>query len=224
MGKKSETSPRLTIIFALLFIPSIILNGILLFREQSNKKDIGVGVIAVYDGDTIILDNKERLRLRQLDAPELTYCGGAEAKAALEKLVSGKRVRITEQIPDQQGRGMAFIYVGDTFVNKELLADGLARYHHDTTSKAKELRMAADEAKGNNLGIFGSCQSMTNTKNPSCIIKGNRDRLRKTYHVPGCTQYPFTVVEEDIGEQWFCTEKEAQKAGYVKSERCPSVR
>lgn len=218
---KSRISPRLAAIFSLLFIPSLILNGILLFREQSAKKDIGVGVIAVYDGDTLILDNKERLRLRQLDAPELTYCGGAEAKAALEKLVSGKRVRITEQIPDQQGRGMALVYVGDTLVNKELLAGGLVRYHHDTTSKAQELKSAADEAKGNNLGIFGACLSMTNTKNPKCTIKGNIDRQRKTYHVPGCAQYQFTVVEEDIGEQWFCTEKEAKKAGYVKSERCP---
>ncbi len=204
----------------LLLIPSLVLNGILLYREQATKKDIGVGVIAVHDGDTLILDNKERLRLRQLDAPELTYCGGQEAKAALEKLVSGKRVRITEQIPDQQGRGMAFVYVDDTFVNKELLAKGLARYHHDTTSLAQELKTTADAAKEYKLGIFSACQSITNTKNPNCVIKGNRDRLRKTYHVPGCTQYPFTVVEEDIGEQWFCTEKEARAAGYIKSKRC----
>jgi endonuclease YncB( thermonuclease family) len=221
MGTKASISPRLTAILALLFIPSIILNAILLFREQKVKQDQGVGVIAVYDGDTLILDNKERLRLRQLDAPELTYCGGAEAKAALEKLVSGKRVRITEQIPDQQGRGMALVYVGDTLVNKKLLAGGYVRYHHDTTSQAQKLKAAADEAKGNNLGIFGACMSMTNTKNPRCVIKGNIDRQKKIYHMPGCTQYPFAVVEEDIGEAWFCTEKDAQAAGYVKSERCP---
>lgn len=220
MATKAGTPPRIAILFALLFIPSLILNAIFLFREQSNNKDIGVGVISVYDGDTLILDNKERLRLRQLDAPELTFCGGIEAKETLKKLVMGKRVRITEQIPDQQGRGMALVYAGNTLVNKELLAKGLARYHHDTTSQAELLKTAADVAKENKLGIFGACQSLTNTKNPSCVIKGNRDRLRKTYHVPGCTQYPYTVVEEDIGEQWFCTEKEAKAAGYVKSERC----
>ncbi len=220
MGTKTAISPRLTAILALLFIPSLILNGILLLREQTTKKDQGVGVISVYDGDTLILDNKERLRLRQLDAPELTYCGGAEAKAALEKLVSGKRVRITQQIPDQQGRGMALVYVGDTLVNKELLAGGYARYHHDTTSQAQKLKAAADEAKGNSLGIFGACQSTVNSKNTKCVIKGNIDRLKKIYHIPGCTQYPFAVVEEDIGEQWFCTEKEAREAGYTKSERC----
>lgn len=156
-----------------------------------------------------------------MDAPELTYCGAADAKEALEKLVSGKRVRISQQIPDQQGRGMAFVYVGNTLVNKELLAGGLVRFHHDTTPLNDELKEVADKAKEEKLGIFGSCQSMTNTKNPKCVIKGNIDRQKKIYHIPGCTQYPFTVVEEDIGEQWFCTEKEAQKSGYVKSERCP---
>lgn len=221
MSTHTAISPRLAIIFALLFIPSLILNGIFLFREQAMKKDIGVGVISVYDGDTLILDNKERLRLRQLDAPELDFCGGKEAKAALEKLVSDKRVRISEQIPDQQGRGMALIYVGNTLVNKELLAQGLARYHSDVTSQADILQTAANEAKEKKLGIYGSCQSMTNTKNPRCVIKGNIDRQKKTYHMPGCTQYPFTVVEEDVGEQWFCTEKEAKAAGYIKSERCP---
>jgi endonuclease YncB( thermonuclease family) len=221
MGKKNKILPRLAAIFSLLFIPSLILNGIFLYRELTIKKDQGVGMISVYDGDTLILDNKERLRLRQLDAPELELCGGQEAKKKLEELVSEKRVRITEQIPDQQGRGMALVYVGNTLVNKELLAGGFARYHSDKTSETDSLKTAANEAKGNNLGIYGTCQSMTNSKNPNCTIKGNIDRTRKTYHMPGCTQYPFAVVEEDVGEQWFCTEKEARDAGYVKSERCP---
>ncbi|MBI5614124.1 thermonuclease family protein [Candidatus Gottesmanbacteria bacterium] len=221
MVKKATILPRLATIFALLFIPSFILNGILLYREKTLEYTQGVGVISVYDGDTLILENKERLRLRQLDAPELELCGGQEAKKKLEELVSGKRVWITEQIPDQQGRGMALVYARDTLVNKELLAGGFARYHSDKTSQTEALKRVADDAKGNNLGLYGTCQSMTNTKNPNCTIKGNIDRTRKTYHMPGCTQYPFAVVEEDVGEQWFCTEKEAQAAGYIKSERCP---
>ena len=221
MVKKGTIIPRLATIFALISIPSLILNGIFFYREKVTQKNQGVGVISVYDGDTLILENKERLRLRQLDAPELELCGGEEAKKKLEKLVSGKRVRITEQIPDQQGRGMALVYVGNTLVNKELIAGGYARYHSDKTSQTEILKAAAEEARGNNLGLYGTCQSMTNSKTPNCTIKGNIDRTRKTYHMPGCTQYPFAVVEEDVGEQWFCTEKEAREAGYIKSARCP---
>ena len=167
-----------------------------------------------------MLEGKVRLRLRHIDAPELEFCGGKEAKEAIEKLVTGKRVRITEQIPDQRGRGMALIYAGDTLVNRELLAGGYVRYHSDSSTKADELKELGLQVKTAKEGIFGACQSMTNSKNPTCVIKGNIDRTRKTYHMPGCTQYPFTVVEEDGGEQWFCTEKEARDAGYTKSERC----
>lgn len=212
----------LAIPFLLLLLPSLILNAVLLGKKTPNQiNDPGVRVEGVIDGDTIVVAPKTRVRLRHIDAPELEFCGGKEAKEALEKLVAGKRVRITEQVPDQMGRGMAFIYVGDLLINKELLAGGYVRFHHDTSTRADELKALGLEVKTAKKGIFGACQSMVNTKNPKCMIKGNIDRTRKTYHVPGCTQYPFTVVEEDIGEQWFCSEKEARDAGYTKSERCP---
>lgn len=220
MRTSKAAPPWPTIVLALFLIPSVILNIISLTRP-SNPSDPGVAVEGVIDGDTIVVEPKTRVRLRHIDAPELEYCGGKEAKEAIEKLVLGKRVRITEQVPDQQGRGMAFVYTGDLLVNRELIAGGYVRFHHDTSTRADELKALGLEVKTAKKGIFGACQSTVNTKSPKCMIKGNIDRTRKTYHVPGCTQYPFTVVEEDIGEQWFCTEGEAKAVGYTKSERCP---
>ncbi len=212
----------ITIPFLLALIPSLFLNAVLLGRKTPDQRtDPGVVVEGVIDGDTIVVEPKTRVRLRHVDAPELEYCGGKEAKEALEKLVIGKRVRLTEQVPDQRGRGMALIYVDDVLVNKELIADGFVRFHHDTSTVANDLKALGVEIKTARKGIFGACQSATNTKNPTCDIKGNIDRLKKIYHLPGCTQYPFAVVEEDIGEAWFCKEQEAKNAGYVKSERCP---
>ena len=220
-GKKPIAVWVFALPFLLLLIPSLILNAVLLKTKNSNEIiDPGVAIEGVIDGDTIVVEPKARVRLRHIDAPELEFCGGKEAKEALEKLVTGKRVRITEQVPDQRGRGMGLVYMNDTLVNRELLAGGYVRYHSDSSTKADDLKAIALEVKTAKKGIFGACQSMTNTKNPKCLIKGNIDRTRKTYHVPGCTQYPYAVVEEDIGEQWFCTEKEAQAAGYTKSERC----
>lgn len=222
MRGKSPTIPRtLAAPFLLLGIASLILNAVLLGNKAPDQiSDPGVVVEGVIDGDTIVVEPKTRVRLRHIDAPELRYCGGKEAKDALEKLITGKRVTLTEQVPDQQGRGMAFVYVSNLLVNRELLAGGYVRFHHDTSTKADELKALGLEVKGAKKGIFGACQSTTNTKSPACVIKGNIDRTKKTYHMPGCTQYPFTVVEEDIGEQWFCTEGEAKAAGYTKSERC----
>lgn len=211
---------RTAIILAILLIPSVILN-IISFTRPTNPSDPGVAVEGVIDGDTIVVEPKTRVRLRHIDAPELEFCGGKEAKEAIEKLVTGKRVVLTEQVPDQRGRGMALVHVDEVLVNKELIAGGFVRFHHDTSTRADELKELGLEVKTAKKGIFGACQSMTNTKNPKCMIKGNIDRTKKTYHVPGCTQYPYAIVEEDIGEQWFCSESEAKAAGYTKSERCP---
>jgi len=38
--------------------------------------------------------------------------------------------------------------------------------------------------------------------------------------MPECDRYTLTVVEKYKGEDWFCTEAEAKKAGYVKSKNC----
>ena len=68
--------------FLLLLIPSLILNAVLLKKPvpTSPIADPGVAVEGVIDGDTIVVEPKTRVRLRHIDAPELEYCGGKEAK------------------------------------------------------------------------------------------------------------------------------------------------
>ena len=53
-----------------------------------------------------------------------------------------------------------------------------------------------------------------------CLGQEAKKRGRKIYHFPGCAGYNVVIVELDRGEQWFCSEKEAQAAGFVKSEQC----
>ena len=211
MKVRHTSFTRIGILPIILLIPSLFLNIILLStRIQTSKNE--VKVIGVVDGDTLVLDGKVRVRLRHVDAPELKYCGGSEAKKALERLVAGKNVRLEEQIPDQYGRSMALIYNGNTLINKELLKSGWVRYHHDVTTVADELKVEADKVKNQQLGIYGKCQSKETKSNPRCNIKGNIDKGNnaKRYYVPDCAQYPFTIVEKDVGEEWFCSEKEAQ--------------
>lgn len=180
-------------------------------------------VLEVLDGDTILLEGKTRLRLRNVDAPELEFCGGQQAKQELEKLVKGKKVILEEQILDFQGRPMALIYLGRKLINEEILKTGWARFHSDSNSKREKLKTAYDEVKSQQKGIYSSlCRQTKNPDNPACIIKGNIDRSAGTrkYYFPGCVQYEFAIIEKDIGENWFCTEKEAQEAGFEKSKTC----
>lgn len=210
-------------IIYLLLLLSLILN-IFLF-SKTKKSGQGILVIGVIDGDTLVLDGKVKLRLRNIDAPELEFCKGQEVKDFLEKLTKGKRITIEEKILDQRGRAMALVYISGILVNEEILKNGLGRYHHDQSTQAEKLKQAADLAKKQQRGIFGpECYQMKNLEQPKCNIKGNIDKNSgaRKYYFPGCVQYEFTIVEKDIGEQWFCTEKEAQAAGFIKSERCPS--
>lgn len=205
-----------------LFVISLVFN---IFQYSKNKSlSQGTKVIGVIDGDTIVLEGKVRLRLRHIDAPELEFCGGTEAKDLLEKLVNNKTIIFKEKLIDQMGRPMALIYLGDKLINEEMLKSGWARYHSDQSTVAKELKATADKAREDNLGIFSSkCYQTNNLDNPKCNIKGNTDKnsTLKNYYFPGCPQYEFTIVEKDLGEAWFCSEKEAQKAGFTKAKNCP---
>jgi micrococcal nuclease len=201
---------------------SLILN--IFFYQENKRLNPGIEVIGVVDGDTLVLEGKVRLRLRQMDAPELEYCLGQEAKERLEELVMGKKVVLEERILDQKGRPMALVYVNGKLINEIMIEEGWGEYHSDSTSKREELKKAGEKAREEKRGIFSpECRQTENTKNPECVIKGNIDPSggEKRYYFPGCVQYKTTVVEKNVGEEWFCTEKEAQEAGYVKSERCP---
>lgn len=181
-------------------------------------------VIGVIDGDTLVLEGKARLRLRHIDAPELEFCGGTQAKDLLEKLVNNKKIIFKEKILDTQGRAMALVYLDDKLINEEMLKSGWARYHSDQTSVTKELKTVADQAREEKIGIFSPlCYQTKNIDNPKCVIKGNTDKNSnmRNYYFPGCPQYEFTIVEKDLGENWFCTEKEAQTAGFTRAKNCP---
>lgn len=215
--------PTSGLVFMMLcLVASVGLNVYLLLINPKSIETPGVQVVGVIDGDTLVVESKAKVRLRFVDAPELAYCGGQEAKQELEKLVLGKTIVISEQIPDQFGRAMALVYVGNTLINEEMLKSGWVRYHHDTSALTDRMKAAFASVKDKKLGIFRTCQSKDSPDDPKCTIKGNIDDNsgKKTYYVDSCAQYKFTVVEKDQGESWFCTEKEAVKAGYVKAETC----
>ena len=51
-----------------------------------------------------------------------------------------------------------------------------------------------------------------------CVIKGNvTNSGEKIYHVPGQRYYKATKISFKRGERWFCSEREARRAGWRKS-------
>lgn len=88
-------------------------------------------VTRVIDGDTIdVLLNGEEVRVRYvgINTPERDEVCYSEATAANALLVGGQTVRLERDTSetDRYGRLLRYIYVGDTFVNRQLVADGYA--------------------------------------------------------------------------------------------------
>lgn len=90
-------------------------------------------VTRVIDGDTIDvrLDSGQVARVRYIgvDTPERDQPCFSEATAANAALVSGRRVRLVRDVSntDRFDRLLRYVYVGSTFVNRELVAQGWAR-------------------------------------------------------------------------------------------------
>ncbi|OGI69136.1 hypothetical protein A2824_01940 [Candidatus Nomurabacteria bacterium RIFCSPHIGHO2_01_FULL_42_16] len=196
----------------------------------------------VKDGDTIELENGETVRYIGIDTPESVHpqkpvqCFGVEASQRNKELVEGKLVRLERDITDRDkyGRLLRYIYAEDgTFINFELVKQGYASvYTYPPDVKYNDLFLEAQkEARENNSGLWSACQdenyeipaisNESNQNDPACQIKGNINSTgEKIYHLPNCSSYNKTKIDEARGEKWFCSEDEALDAGWRKALNC----
>jgi endonuclease YncB( thermonuclease family) len=91
-------------------------------------------VAHVIDGDGIRLSDGREVRFIGIDAPEMANVFGErepwaqEAADANARLVAGRQVRLMREVSetDRHGRLLRHVYVGDTWINGELVRLGLA--------------------------------------------------------------------------------------------------
>ena len=95
-------------------------------------------VVRVVDGDTIYVrlgDRVEKIRYIGVNSPEIHHPikgeepGGREAAEVNRRLVDGHHVRLELDVRarDRYGRLLAYVWVGNTMVNAELLRLGYAQ-------------------------------------------------------------------------------------------------
>jgi micrococcal nuclease len=133
--------------------------------ETSRAADAAV-VTRVNDGDTLTVSGGAKVRLVQVDAPELTTdCYGRAAQEALAALVpEGTRIRLVRDPVlddrDRYGRLLRYVEVGDTDVNVELVRRGAASpyfFRNERGEHAQELLDAVDVARDERAGYWGAC-------------------------------------------------------------------
>lgn len=85
-------------------------------------------VVRVIDGDTIVLADGRHIRYIGIDTPEKGHPYYSEAKRENERLVKGKKIRLEYDVQkqDRYRRTLAYVYVGEIFVNAELVRNGYA--------------------------------------------------------------------------------------------------
>jgi micrococcal nuclease len=137
------------------------------------ERDLGrARVLRVVDGDTILVrldGRRERLRYIGIDTPESVTpdrpveCFGRAAAEENRRLVGGRTVTLTadEERRDRFGRLLAYVRVGDRFVNAELVRRGFATTLEvpPNLRHAARLRSLEREARRAGRGLWGVCDA-----------------------------------------------------------------
>jgi endonuclease YncB( thermonuclease family) len=122
----------------------------------------------VIDGDTIRMENGQRVRLVQIDAPELgSECYGQKSAAALRSLLpAGTKVRLVRDRRldnrDRYGRLLRYVFRGSRNVNVVLVRRGAASvwfFEGDRGRFAGRLVDAAEQARNLGRGAWGACDA-----------------------------------------------------------------
>ena len=85
-------------------------------------------VTQVIDGDTFIISNGEYVRLICVDAPEKNSIYYNMSKDYLSSLILNKTIILKKDISerDKFGRLLRYVYLNQTFINKEMIKSGNA--------------------------------------------------------------------------------------------------
>lgn len=175
-----------------------------------------------------------------------TWACGREATRALLRRIDGRPVTCEARDVDQYGRMVAVCRRDGQDVNAWLVAEGWAlayrRYSADYVDEEASARTAHrgmwrgefvvpwDWRRGARLDSDGRTPAghasplappVAAATGPECRIKGNisHNGGRRIYHVPGDRDYERTRIDPGRGERWFCSEREAQAAGWRRAGR-----
>ena len=125
----------------------------------SNEPDgpVLVGrVVGVTDGDTLklLVDGREvKVRLAQIDAPEMSQPYGARAKSALSELALGREARVAVIDIDDYGRTVGEVVVAGRNVNTELVRRGHA-WAYTRYARSADIIAVEDEARAAQRGLW----------------------------------------------------------------------
>ena len=112
--------------------------------------------IQVIDGDTIRAEVKGKeikIRLVEIDAPEMNQPFGVKSKIFLNRLLYKKNVTLIAQGEDRYGRTLGEIYANGESANALMIKFGFA-WVYDKYAKDSALYEYQDQARAKSLGLW----------------------------------------------------------------------
>ncbi|MEL6059461.1 thermonuclease family protein [Methylobacterium sp. DCY52] len=202
------------------------------------------GRASVTDGDTVVIhgvrirlygiDAPESTQICQ-DASGTDYRCGQRAALALADRIGEAPITCEPRDTDRYGRTVAVCRKGSEDLNAWMISQGHAvafrRYSMEYVPQERQARAAR---RGIWAGTFqepseyrraarggqgearpGVEMPRATTEAMTCAIKGNINRKgERIYHMPESRDYARVVIDEKAGERMFCSEAEAQAAGW----------
>jgi micrococcal nuclease len=160
--ERAERRRRPGLVFLILLVGSCVI------AACSGDDPSGRVCVSVTDGDTIVLDGGERVRLIGVDTPELhdprkpVQPFAREAKAFTQKRVGGRRVKLEydQTRLDRFGRTLAYVFLEDgTLLNLRIIEEGYGFAYTKYPFRddyMERFRQAEREARDRNRGLWAA--------------------------------------------------------------------
>ena len=114
-------------------------------------------VISISDGDTLTVLNADKqqikIRLAEIDAPEIGQPFGSKSKQSLSDLCFGKQAKVTPRVKDQYGHTVAHVSCDGVDANSEQVNRGMA-WVYRKYAKDHNLYIFEQEARRFKRGLW----------------------------------------------------------------------
>lgn len=177
----------------------------------------------VVDGDTIYLDNGEKIRFVGVNTPERGVEGYIVSKNFVQKLCLNKEVGIDvddSKHNDKYGRTLGVVIVDGRNVNEMLLKEGLAEIMYMPPSEFYPFDWANSDTHVANTHSTSST-SHTPTSAESTSSSGSANYIGNSnsgkFHEPSCTS---VSKMSDGNKVFFSSRDDAVNQGYIPCKMC----
>lgn len=166
------------------------------FLSTSCSAQAATVISRIYDGDTVTLSTGEKVRLLQMDTPELSpsECYAKESKLALAKLLASPGTLSMRTDPsldkvDKYGRLLRYLFKGDLNVNLKMVEIGAAApyfYRSERGLYADKFLVAANSAKKKSLGLWQKCPGTVLNPNNALQTSSTEKPQLTAVNAAGC--------------------------------------